>query len=262
MKILISLPRCWENGFGGWWVSCCWLLCFLASRFLNSGLKSCIFHPQKNCYQKTRHQIIVFVNWQRSYSVSAKVQRLIMFNQEKWFVWENSFWGAHFYWRRVLLALKKKSCLTCRQKVQNPLQLWRPLLYSCDCKYPSKTEALASTKAFIHLLKPTRKENKNMCLSVSSLMGSKCVGILPTGWIGQENMKLRSVSLQAHLGLLPPVWSRTKMLLHKCISSPVGGAYPAKAAWLPSASPLGPPGWLCSFLGPLFWPFSSGTWTR
>lgn len=52
-------PRHWENRFGVWWAACCWLLCFLVSRFLNSGLNSCIFHLRKNCYQKTRQRIIV-----------------------------------------------------------------------------------------------------------------------------------------------------------------------------------------------------------
>lgn len=56
----IHTPRHWENRFGVWWAACCWLLCFLASRFLNSGLNSCIFHLRKNCYQKTRQRIIVF----------------------------------------------------------------------------------------------------------------------------------------------------------------------------------------------------------
>lgn len=59
-KFLNSLLRHWENRFGVWWAACCWLLCFLVSRFLNSGLNSCIFHLRKNCYQKTRQRIIVF----------------------------------------------------------------------------------------------------------------------------------------------------------------------------------------------------------
>lgn len=33
---------------------------FLALSFLNIGLNSCVFHLQKNCYQKTRQRIIVF----------------------------------------------------------------------------------------------------------------------------------------------------------------------------------------------------------
>lgn len=45
-----------------------------------------------------------------------------MFNQEKWFVGANSFLGAHFYWRKVLLGFlfASNSSPTCGQKVQNP----------------------------------------------------------------------------------------------------------------------------------------------
>lgn len=57
---IIHSPGTGKNRFGVWWAACCWLLCFLAPSFLNSRLNSCIFHLQKNCYQKTRQRIIVF----------------------------------------------------------------------------------------------------------------------------------------------------------------------------------------------------------
>ena len=159
MRFLNSLPRRWENRFRGWWAACCWLLCFLASRFLNSGPNSCIFHPQKNCYQKTRQRIIVFPELTAELLGFSQGPKADNVQPGEMVCVRECILGRSFLLEeRAWLAFEKKKFFpTVQPEGSEPLTTLKTPVVLCDRTAPSTTAALASARAFSHLLKPTRK---------------------------------------------------------------------------------------------------------
>lgn len=133
-----------------------------ASRFLLTGLNSCIFHLWKNCYQKSRQRIIVFCELTVKLLRFSQGPKADDVQPGEMVCVREFISGCSF----LLPGISFYSSPTCSSRFRILNSSGNGYWVSGNTTLPGTGQVPAIRREFlpfIHLLKPTRKEKKNMC---------------------------------------------------------------------------------------------------